>query len=199
MSEAASLSGGMEADEQALVAAARSGDAAAFERLVARHADAVFRVCAGHLGAQDAEDAAQEVFIRIHQGLAGFQGDSQLSTWIFRIATNVSLTRSKQRRRRRPAASLDGAHGTLEVAAATATPREELEDEERREAVRRAVAELPEDQRAVAVLRGLEGFSFEEVARILGIKRPTAESRMNRAKEKLKRALPKWLRDRGET
>ena len=84
----------MEADEQALVAAARAGDADAFERLVARHADAVYRVCAGHLGAQDAEDAAQEVFLRIHQGLAGFEGSSQLSTWIFRVATNVSLTRS---------------------------------------------------------------------------------------------------------
>src|SRR5277367_5213288 len=100
----ASLSGGMEADEQALVAAARKGDAGAFERLVARHADAVFRVCAGHLGAQEAEDAAQEVFLRVHQGLGNFQGTSQLGTWIYRVATNVSLTRSKQRRRRRPVA-----------------------------------------------------------------------------------------------
>jgi RNA polymerase sigma-70 factor (ECF subfamily) len=184
----------MEADEQALVAAARAGGTAgaiAFERLVERHADAVYRVCAGHLGAQEAEDAAQEVFLRVHQGLAGFHGDSQLSTWIYRVATNVSLTRSRQRRRRPRPASLDT---TLEAATPSAREGlEELESLERRDAVRQAVRELPEEQRAVAVLRALEGFSFEEVARILGIKRPTAESRMNRAKEKLKRALQKWL------
>src|SRR5581483_8585754 len=100
----------------------------------------------------------------------------QLSTWIFRVATNVSLTRSKQRRRRRPAVALEA----VSEPAAREAPGglETLEAEERREAVRRAVRELPEEQRAVAVLRGLEGFSFEEVARILGIKRPTAESRM---------------------
>jgi RNA polymerase sigma-70 factor (ECF subfamily) len=182
----------MEADELALVAAARAGDAAAFERLIARHADAVFRVCAGHLGAQDAEDAAQEVFLRIHQGLAGFEGSSQLSTWIFRVATNVSLTRSKQKRRRKSVAPLEAAPEP--VARGTPDGLEHLESEERREAVRRAVRELPEEQRAVAVLRALEGYSFEEVAQILGIKRPTAESRMNRAKERLKNALTRWLK-----
>jgi RNA polymerase sigma-70 factor (ECF subfamily) len=180
----------MDADEQALVAAARSGDAAAFERLVARHADAVFRICAGHLGAQEAEDAAQEVFIRVHSGLAGFQGTSQLGTWIFRVATNVSLTRSRQRRRRPRPTALDSAP---EASSHEPSPDQGLEDDERRDAVRRAVRELPEEQRAVAVLRALEGLPFEDVARILKIKRPTAESRMNRAKEKLRSTLKKWL------
>ena len=68
---------------------------------------------------------------------------------------------------------------------------------EAREALHAALAELPEDQRAVIVLRGLEGLPFEEVARILGIKKPTAESRMARAKEKLRGLLGRWLEEDG--
>ena len=183
------VSGGMEEDEAGLVAAARAGDAAAFERLVAIHADAVYRVAAGYVGPDEAEDAAQETFVRVHQGLRGFAGESSLRTWVLRIAANVALTRLEKRRRTR-ARPIDEAG---EPAARGREPGEAAEVEEQRAAVRRAVAELPEKERAVAVLRGMEGLSFEEVARVLGIKRPTAESRMARAKERLRAALGRWL------
>jgi RNA polymerase sigma-70 factor (ECF subfamily) len=180
----------MEEDESALLAAARAGNQAAFERLVARYADSVFRIAAAHVGRDEAEDAAQEVFVRVHQGLRGFQGDSRFSTWIYRIATNVALTRGRRRRRRSAVGPLDSAE---EPAARDPSPEEDALREERRSAVRRALAELPEKERAVAVLRALEGLPFEEVADALGIKRPTAESRMARAKERLRAALARWI------
>ena len=181
----------MEDVEPALLAAARGGDARAFETLVALHADAVWRVAAAHVGPDEAEDAAQEVFVRVHQGLRGFAGDSRFSTWIYRIATNVALTRAKRLRMRR--ATQRPMDGAAEPAARGAEPGDRAADEERRDAVRRAIEALPEKERAVAVLRGLEELSFEEVAQVLGIRRPTAESRMARAKERLKGLLKKWV------
>jgi len=184
---------GMEDEDPALLAAARAGDAKAFEALVGRHADAVWRVLAGHLGpdAAEVEDAAQEVFVRMHQGLRGFAGDSRLSTWVFRIATNVALTRAKRVRVRRGRTAPIEAAG--EPAARGPSPDERAAGEERRDAVRRAIEALPEKERAVAVLRGLEEMPFEEIARVLGIQRPTAESRMARAKERLRSLLKGWL------
>lgn len=162
----------------------RGDERSAFERIVEEHAPAVYRIVSGHLGAGDAEDAAQEVFTRVYLGLPGFKGESSVATWIFRIATNVALTRARRRKSRPRAQALGdepGDHrGGPDDAAAT---------QECREAVRRAVEQLPEDQRAVVVLRCFEGLSFEEVASVLGILRPTAESRMARAKERLRGLL----------
>lgn len=176
-----------EAEERALLAAVRSGDERAFERLVARHAPSVFRIVAGHLGPTDAEDAAQEVFTRVYLGLKGYKGEARLSTWIFRVATNVALTRASKKRRRDPVRPFEE-----EPPSSAPPPGEELLAQERREAVRRAVEQLPEEQRSVVLLRS-EGLSFEEVARVLGILRPTAESRMARAKERLRAILERFM------
>lgn len=172
----------------------RADDHSAFEQIVEQHAPAVYRICAGLMGARhgdaDAEDAAQEVFTRVFTGLPGFKGESSVSTWIFRIATNVALTRVKRRRSRPRAQAL-----VDEPNEPRAGPQDALAAQERREAVRRAVEQLPEEQRAVVVLRGFEGLSFEEVAQVLGILRPTAESRMSRAKERLRGLLGDFMKD----
>jgi RNA polymerase sigma-70 factor (ECF subfamily) len=165
-------------------------DHSAFERIVEEHAPAVYRIVAGHLGSGEAEDAAQEVFTRVYLGLPGFKGESAVATWIFRIATNVALTRAKRRKKRPRAGTLDD-----EPAEPRGGPEDDLATRERREAVRRAVEQLPEDQRAVVVLRSFQGLSFDEVAQVLGILRPTAESRMARAKERLKGLLGDVVRD----
>jgi RNA polymerase sigma-70 factor (ECF subfamily) len=180
-------------EDRRLALAARSGDEVAFARLVERYAARVYAVVAGHVGRAEAEDAAQEVFVRAHRGLAGFAGEAKLSTWIFRIATNVGLSRAGARRGPGPLPK-----GTdLDVPASGPAPDEAAAREERRAAVRRAVAELPERERAVAVLRAFEGLAFDEIARVLGIPRATAESRMARARERLRERLGRWL-DRDE-
>jgi RNA polymerase sigma-70 factor (ECF subfamily) len=174
------------------VARSRGGDAAAFERIVDVHSAAVYRICEGMLGASEAEDAAQEAFVRVHAGLASFRGDSKLSTWIHRVTTNVALKRAAKRRRRPAAAGLDAA---AEVAATGPSPEAGVDAEERRAALRRALDQLPPEQRAVVVLRGLEGLPFDVVARTLGIPEPTAQSRMSRAKARLRELLGRLLPD----
>jgi len=181
-----------EAEERALLAAVRTGDPRAFERIVELHAPSVFRIVAGHLGSDEAEDAAQEVMTRVYLGLKGYKGEARLGTWIFRVATNVALTRGRKRRQRAPQGSTGELASVVDGRADAAPPEETLLARERREAVRRAVEQLPEDQRAVVLLR-TEGLSFEEVARVLGILRPTAESRMARAKDRLRAMLERFV------
>lgn len=171
------------------MARARAGEAAALEEIVRHHAPRVFRVVAGHLGRAEAEDATQEVFLLVSQGIRRFEGRSQLSTWIHRIATNVALKRHRRRRRKPPPDSLDAAA----VASAGPGPLVEASGRELEAELRRALDALPEDQRAVVVLRGVEGLSFAEVAAALGIPEPTAHSRMSRARECLRRFLRPFL------
>jgi RNA polymerase sigma-70 factor (ECF subfamily) len=170
------------ADDARLVTRAASGDAVAFRELVLKHVDAVHRVVLGHVGPDEAEDATQEVFLRVHRGLKGFEGRSRVTTWLYRIATNVGL---KRRRRRRwlfvrseevLARQPDDRPGPEAVAA----------DREERDRVARAVAALPEDLRSVVILRGFEGLPWEEIAKILDIGVSTAEARMARAKDQLR-------------
>jgi RNA polymerase sigma-70 factor (ECF subfamily) len=178
--------------EQAEIALARSGDADAFEALVRRHSESVYRIVAGHLGSGEAEDACQEVFIQVHRGLAKFEARSRLATWIFRIATHVAWKRLR-RRRRRPVTLRLGQDRVL--VSLLPGPDASAATSEAQDAFHAAIAELPEDQRAVLVLRGLEGLSFEEVAQVLGIKKPTAESRMARARDRLRGLLGRWLEE----
>lgn len=179
-------------DEQSLEAAVRRGDPAAFEALVRAQSDAVFRIVAGLVGRDDAEDVAQEVFVAVHQSLPRFRGRSKLSTWVYRIATNVALKRLRSRHRRSKREQLLADH---DPAGEGDQPSAGIEADEQRAALQRALDALPEHQRAVVVLRGQEGLPYEEVARVLGIRRATAESRMARAKVRLRELLKDWVED----
>jgi RNA polymerase sigma-70 factor (ECF subfamily) len=170
-------------DDQDDLALARAGDARAFERIVATHADSVYRIAASIAGDAEAEDVAQEVFVRLHQGLSGFRGDATLSTWLHRVTVNAALTH-RARGKRRPRTAEDLGEVAVDGVAESGAVSSETRDR-----VRRAIDSLPDDMKAVVVLREIEGLPFEEVARTLGIKRPTAESRMARAREKLRELL----------
>jgi RNA polymerase sigma-70 factor (ECF subfamily) len=180
---------GRQAGEQALVARARQGDPSALEEIVRGHASSVYRIVAGHLGQDEAEDATQEAFVHVQRGLATFEGRARLSTWIHRVATNVALKRLRTRRRKPAPEAL-----VAEPLAGGAGPDAASAAREERAALLAALDHLPEPQRAVVVLRAIEGLSFEEVARTLGIPVPTAESRMARAREKLRVLLRPHLR-----
>jgi RNA polymerase sigma-70 factor (ECF subfamily) len=174
--------------EEVLIERILAGDGAAFEGLVALHGATVYRVVARHVGRGEAEDAAQETFLQIHKSLRGFQGRSSLSTWIYRVATTVALKRAARARRRVAALRLVSREPPPVAAAADV----EAVATEERESVRRTLELLPVEQRAVVALRAVDGLSFKEIARVLGIPRPTAESRMFRGRE----ALREWLRPR---
>ncbi len=157
--------------------------------IVRVHSPAVWRIVHAHVGSSEAEDATQEVFLRVQQGIGAFEGESLLSTWIYRIATNVALNRLRRWRRKPRPDSLDG----VDLSSSKADPVELACEREARRAFEAALATLAEDQRAVVVLRGVEGLSFEEIARALGIPKPTAESRMARARDRLRQLLQPFL------
>jgi RNA polymerase sigma-70 factor, ECF subfamily len=183
---------GEAADSPEFLERLRAGDARAFEELVALHQHRVFGVALRMLGsAAEAEDAAQEAFVRAHRSLPEFRGDAKLSTWLYTIVSRLCLTRLRAGDRR---AVRHGEETLLRLADQRGGPDADAERVELEVALHRAIAELPEERRAVVVLRDLEGLSYEEIAETLDVELNTVRSRLHRArmdlKEKMERFLP---------
>jgi RNA polymerase sigma-70 factor (ECF subfamily) len=179
-------------DEAALVERLRAGEPPAFEELVRRYQHRVFGVAVRMLGnAAEAEDAAQEVFLRVYRAVAEFRGEARLSTWLYAITSRVCLTRLGTGERQ---LVREGEETLTRLANGEATPGAALERSELAAALHRAIAELPEERRIVVVLRDLEGLAYEEIAGALDLPLGTVRSRLHRArmdlKEKLERFFP---------
>jgi RNA polymerase sigma-70 factor (ECF subfamily) len=150
-------------DDAALVEVCRSGRSDAFEVIVARHRRSVYQVCYRFTGNhEDASDLTQDTFVRVWRGLGGFKGHAAVSTWIYRIAVNACLNRVPRKSVTEPIAGDDF------VDLRAADPGEGLMQGERARRVRRAIARLPEKQRATLILRAYQDLSHKEIARILG-------------------------------
>ncbi len=171
-----------------LVDRARQGRLDAFSELVRRHYRGVYRVAYRILGKPgDAEDATQDAFERAWLAVRGFRGDAAFGTWMYRIVTNTAL-KTRRRRAREPASE--------EVAEAAdwsePPPDTVVERQLRDEAVRRAIAALPPEQRTPVVLREFADCSYEEIARILDITQSAVRGRLHRARLKLMEAMRPW-------
>lgn len=169
-----------ELDDVELVAACRRGEARALEQLYHRYKRRVFGLVTRIAGAGDAEEVAQDVFVRIFRGLVNFRGDSQLSTWIYRLAVNAAL--SHVARRPRPAAGEDALDEVAAPRAVDPDPRlaRRLED---------ALAQLPAGYRAVLVLHDVQGLSHEECAEILDCRVGTSKSQLHKARLRMRELL----------
>jgi len=167
-----------------------NGDEAAFEALILKYQDKVFNICRYMLGNRDAEDAAQDTFIKAYRNLGSFTPSPGFSAWIARIAVNTCIDY-----RRRPfhlslsAATPEGEEYTREHASKTPGPESSLESKRAGLAVSEAIGKLPEKLRAVVVLNEIEGFSYEEVSAALDIPVGTVKSRLSRAREELRKLL----------
>lgn len=172
------------------VARMRDGDEGALREVVAAFSERLTAVVAGLLHDRDAvDDVVQETFVKAWFRLRSFQGDAGLYTWLYRIAVNAAKDRAKATRRR-PAGSLeDLPTGPASLPSDEGPSLEPLADRELRLAVRRAVHALPPKFRAVLVLRELEGLRYEEIAEILDLSLGTVESRLFRARRRLKALL----------
>lgn len=176
-----------------LVDRARGGDVAAFGRLVERHQDYIYNAVYHLVGHEhDAEDIAQDVFVRAYSGLAGFEGRAKFSTWLYGIMLN-SVRSHWRRERGRPALSLEGQD---EDEDRDTDPPADADGPEalgmRREQVRlvrAAIAELDEELREIVVLRDIRGLSYEELSEALGLPDGTVKSRLHRARQLLKDKL----------
>lgn len=177
----------MRDDESPLLARLRAGDQEAYRELVDAYRDRIITVVARVAGpGADAEDLAQDAFLKAFAALDRFDGRSALFTWIYRIAVNTARDWVDYRRRR-PSVPLEGAFGGLaEPVDPGRQPAQAAEAHELRVAVRAALELLPEPFRTTLILREMEGHSYEEVAEILGVSIGTVESRLFRARGKLR-------------
>lgn len=177
-------------DDADLVAAAAAGDHDAFDALVRRHERSIVNLARALTGgASDAEDLAQEAFIRAWKSLGQFRGDSTFRTWLHGIALNVIRThRGRLARLRRMlfSAPADAEHDPLEQAAVEDRVDRALE---LRDGIDRALAQLPDELRAALVLRDVQGLEYREIAEALGIPIGTVESRIFRARQRLRPLL----------
>ncbi len=176
------------ADEAGLLERARAGEEAAFRELVERYTSRVFALVRNLVrDAVDAEDVTQEVFYKVYAKLETFREDSSFYTWLYRVAFNTATDHLKRRRHEREIQVEDFAF--LPVADDAETPAESVGRRDLRAEIRSAMARLPEKFRTILVLRELEGLAYEEISAVLGIAIGTVESRIFRAREKLKRLL----------
>lgn len=175
-------------EDVALARAAAEGDSAAFELLIRRHTGRVYRIALRICGnPADAEDVAQEVFLKLYRSLGKFQGESSFTTFLYRVTTNAALDflRGRKRRETVPLETEENSPSAV-LPDLDMLPDERLERRELQRAVRRGIAKLPAGQRAALALRELEGLSYAEVATVLGLSEGTVKSRIARGRERLR-------------
>jgi RNA polymerase sigma-70 factor, ECF subfamily len=193
-------------EDRRLVDRAKAGDVQAFEALVRRYERWVFTLALRMVGDRgDAEDVAQEVFLKAYRGLASFRGGSRFSTWLYAIASHHCLNHLagrdvRARRAERSVSSSDGRGGASpsvldRIADASPGPDAVLERRELRCAIQRELLELPERHRIVLILRDIQGMSYEDIAGTLGVELGTVRSRLHRARMELKARLAPRLDD----
>jgi RNA polymerase sigma-70 factor (ECF subfamily) len=178
--------------DRRLVADAAAGDRDAFDALVRRHQARTYNFVRAMVHDESvAEDLTQDVFVRVWKSIGRFRGDSAFSTWLFRIAVNVARThlsrRSRWRLFSRPSSD---ASPDAPVEVEDPPSPERLEDDVvRRDAIDRALATLSPDLREAVTLRDVEGLDYREIARVLDIPLGTVESRIFRARQRLRPLL----------
>lgn len=185
-------------DEVRLVHRAQQGETAAFDALVLRHQQMVFAVSLRMLGDRnEAEDVAQDVFVRAFRAIGSFRREAKFSTWLVSIAMNLCRNRRRwwARRKRVIVASLDEAIETPEgpvghdVADPAPGPGRRAEAAECQQQVITALQRLNESDRTMIVLRDLQGYSYEEIAEMSGCRLGTVKSRLSRARLQLRALL----------
>jgi len=170
------------------------GDQSAYGEIVELYKDKVFQLCFRILGNRhEAEDMAQEAFIRAYVNIASFNIDLKFSTWLYRIATNLCIDRI---RKKKPDYYLDaevsGTDGLTmysQIASDTILPEDELESMELQETIQREITKLPEKYRSVIVLKYIEELSLNEISEILDIPLGTVKTRIHRGREALRHQL----------
>jgi len=171
-----------------LVERATGGDSAAFEQIMIHSQKRVMAMSWRMLGNEaDARDACQEVFLRVYKYLGNFKQDQDFFAWLYRITINVCRDNLKKREPERLRSfATDAAEEVLEIPSEQADAEKALIYAQRREVMSRAIAGLPFKERASIVLRDIEGFSTEEVARILQSSSSTVRSQISSARRKIR-------------
>ena len=192
--------GTLDAQEAVFVSRLQANEDAAYDELVRVYHASIFHVAYRMLGdSSDAADAVQEIFLKVFRNVQRFRGDSSLKTWIYHIAFSEILNRLRwwKRRFRSSTVSLDEDRGgrgpVFHLVAPNPSPLQALESKERERAIQQALTKLSGEHRSIVILRDIEGFSYSEIADILGISSGTVKSRLARARADMKRSLARYL------
>jgi RNA polymerase sigma-70 factor, ECF subfamily len=184
-------------DDAQLIEQTLGGRSEAFGQLVLKYQDRLFNTVFHVVGhAEDARDIVQEALVQAFVKLDSFRHRSAFYTWLYRIAFNVAMT---QRRKRRATVSTDQMKeaGNMETADDEDDPAEELERKERCGQIRHAISQLPEEYRAVLVLREIDGCCYETIADVLDLPVGTVRSRLHRARLQMREQLREMLAGEG--
>jgi len=187
---------GADSAERELIRRARAGDQDAFAQLVMSHAERVYGALRRFgLDPDEADEVAQEVFVRAWRGLARFEERSQFSTWLYRIAFNEAQRRLS--RRPAPRAQPDPDRGADPILAVPEAPElgpdAQTLEREFEQALEEALDELPANWRAAVVLRDVEGLSTRDAAEIVGVREAAFKSRLHRGRMQLRTLLEPYL------
>jgi RNA polymerase sigma-70 factor (ECF subfamily) len=191
---------GLDAAEALFVERLRANEDAAYDELVRTYNASVFHVAYRMLGdSGEAADVVQEIFLKVFRNILRFRGDSALRTWIFRIALSEILNRLRwwKRRFRSMTMSIDedreGQNHSVHLSDCRPSPHQALEAKEQEAAIQQALRRLSSDRRSILILRDIEGFSYVEIAEVLGISIGTVKSRLARARADMKKTLMPYL------
>lgn len=185
----------MKPEEVELIERCKRKDPRAFDELVSQYERRIYNFAMRLSGnADDAEDIAQETFIRVYNAIQNFRGDSNFSTWVFRIAHNVFLDMRKKVKAHpqtslEESVELDESEVTRQVEDPNPLPDEVAQASELHDILQRAIEALPEYQREMVVLYHTQNKSYEEIAEIMDLPIGTVKSRLNRARIALKSLL----------
>jgi RNA polymerase sigma-70 factor (ECF subfamily) len=181
-----------------LIRAVQAGDMAAFDELVLKHKDRLFNLVYWFLGDyQEANDCAQETFIKVFKSIKKFRLESTFSTWLYRIAINTCKNRIKSSayKWKKKTVSLETSNGSKngnpfsEIVNGSPTPAMAFEKKERMMRIQNAINSLPEEQNKVVVLRDIQGLSYQDISDITGLNPGTVKSRLARGRLALKNQL----------
>ena len=168
----------------------QNGDVNAFEGIVREYEKSVYNIALRMTGdREDALDVSQEAFLKAYHALPLFRGESKFSVWLYRIVSNACLDFLRERKRRAEVSLSVGDEedetAEMEIRDESLSPETLFERKLTREALQRGLLSLPEDQRKILLLREIQGFSYEEIGRILSLESGTVKSRIFRARRKL--------------
>jgi RNA polymerase sigma-70 factor, ECF subfamily len=180
-------------EEVQFVQELQAGSEEAFTDLLKAYQNPVFNLIA-HIveNNTDAADVLQDVFLKVFRGICHFHGDSSLKTWIYRIAVHEASNHRRgwiRRHRREPFSLEETTQPAVSLEDRGETPYQALEQLERQMLVKRALASLAQPYRTVVVLREIEGLSYEEIAKVVGVAEGTVKSRLMRGRELLRQKI----------
>ena len=193
--------------DDALIARAKTGDFEAFEELVGRYQDKVYRLAFRFVRNEtEAKEIVQDTLLSVWRKLDGFKGDSAFGSWLFRVTANAALMRLRSQRRHAEVSTEELPPGFLDTADSVygqilshgenwaRRPDEELQSEELREKIQAAVDDLPEIYRTVFLVRDVDGLSTDETAEALQLSVPTVKTRLHRARLALREAIAGYFK-----